>query len=435
LAGREIVYTGEDKGTEAFMTHDTKQEQVAIFRYGLIAPALHMSQPDRSRYFKELAGRELDVPHYGIKVFKRGTFQKWLWDYRRGGLEKLKPLLRSDRGVCKKITDPVAAAIREAIGTFPYLSCSGIHRLLAKEGYMKSGAFCENTLRRYIQKHDLRLGDREVIGRKKYEKENINELWISDFMYGPHLLCGRKRRRTYLCAIIDDHSRMIVGWSWAFSENVTVLAATFKKAIGVHGLPQVFYCDNGSVFVSHYLHLVCANMGVALVHSKPYDSPSRGKVERFFRTVRDKFLAGLEATGLTLDTLQGRFLDWLDTDYHKTIHAGIQECPLDRYLRGAARIAVKTLPAHELDQTFLNTLQRRVKNDATVSVDKKLYEVPPAYIGKTVALSFPIDAPERITLVEAGKPMALLKLVNPNENANKPHTAIHFKDIPGGAAS
>jgi transposase InsO family protein len=414
---------------------DKKQEQVAIFRYGLIAPALHMSRPDRRRYFKELGGRELDVPHYGIKKFKLCTFQNWLGDYQRGGLEKLKPLLRSDRGVCKSISEPAAAAIKETIETFPCLSCSGIHRLLIKEGHMRSGLFCENTLRRYIQKHNLRTLGKEIIGRKKYEKENIHELWIADFMYGPHLLCGRRKSRTYLCAIIDDHSRLIVGWSWAFLENCTVLAATLKKAIGVHGLPKVFYCDNGSVFVSHYLHLVCATLGIALVHSKPYDSPSRGKVERFFRTVRDKFLAGLALTDLTLETLQARFADWLDKDYHKTVHAGIQECPLDRYLRNAGQVTVKTLPAHELDNAFLNTLQRKVKNDATVSIGKRLYEVPPAYIGKGVDLSFPIDAPEKITLMEKGKPVVLLKPVNIHENANKPYTAIHFKDIAREAAS
>lgn len=224
---------------------------------------------------------------------------------------------------------------------------------------------------------------------------------------------------------------MIVGYGWYLHENSQTLAATLKNAVSIYGMPKVFYCDNGSAFVSSYLNLVCAKLGIALVHSRPYDSPSRGKIERFFKTVREKFLAlGCQnETQLTLEEFNDAFDQWIETQYHQQIHSGINERPLDRYLRNAATTKITSIAAHELDHCFLNVVQRKVKKDATVSLNKKLYEVPPSYIGKFVELSFPIDQPDTITLLDNGKPIARIRHVNLVENANKPYTGIHFKNF------
>lgn len=410
---------------------DKKQEQVAVFRYGLIAPALHLPLSERRKYFLGLEGKELDVPYYGRKKYKRKTLSNWLLEYKNGGLDNLRPVIRSDKGISRRMSETTIAAIKLVIEKYPFLSCSGIYRILIKDEKIRSGDFSESTLRSYIRKNDLRKPATETIGRKKYEKENVNELWVCDFMYGPHLRNGKRKSQSYLCAIIDDHSRIITGWGWHFAENCNVLAITLKKAISVYGLPQVFYCDNGSVFVSNYLHLVCAGLGIALVHSQPYDSPSRGKIERFFKTVREKFLAALNTADFSIGQLNECFQQWLDKDYHKARHAGIEECPLDRYFNNASKNKIKTISRHELDNAFLNKIKRRVRNDATVAINKKFYEVPAAYIGKQIELCFPIDNPGEITLRDKNKPVVQIKPVNLVENANKPHTAIHFKDIGG----
>ncbi len=402
-------------------------EQVAIFRYGLIAPALHMSRTERKKYLKSIAGREFDIPHYGKKKYKIDTFKDWLFRYRNGGLDSLRPAERSDKGVPKKMTEKIINLIKEKLKFFPDLSASGIYRLLIKEGDITPGDFCQTTLRKYIKEKGMRE-NKEVVGRKKFEKKNVNELWTADFMSGPYIKVGKKKRRAFLCCIIDDHSRMIVGWGWYLHENCVSLAMTLKSAISRFGLCLTFYCDNGSVFISNYLHLVCAKLGIALVHSRPYDSPSRGKVERFFRRVRQQFLASIDTSNITLAELNALFEKWLDEEYHKEFHAGINARPIDRYIDNASKTKIKTLSNHELDNAFLNVITRKVKNDATVSISGVLYEVPVAYIGKVVELSFPIDKPDEITLVDSGEPV---KRVNLAENANKPHTGIHFKDIGG----
>jgi putative transposase len=416
---------------EARKMDDAKKcEAIGIFRYGVIAPALHMSRRERRNYFQGLAGKELDVPHYGLKRYKAETFSNWLLLYKNGGLDNLKPSIRSDKGIVRRITEEAAQHIRETIKEFPFLSSAGIYRMLLQQGKTRPDDFGETTLRNYVNNHGLRNNEENSVGRKKYEKENVNELWVADFMHGPYIQVGKRKRKTYLCAIIDDHSRVIVGAGWYLNENTSTLAQTLKNAVNVFGLPQVFYCDNGSVFVSSYLHLVCAKLGIALVHSRPYDSPSRGKIERFFRTVREKFLAAVSCTlHLTIDELDLEFNRWLDTQYHKQCHCGISERPLDRYFANAANNKIKTVPEHELDNCFLNVIHRTVKKDATVSVNKKIYEVPPAFIGKIVEMTFPLDQPDTITLIDNGKPVARIKPVNVHENANKPYTGIHFKNF------
>ena len=141
-----------------------------------------------------------------------------------------------------------------------------------------------------------------------------------------------------------------------------------------------------------------------------------------------KFLASIDTSNITLAELNALFEKWLDEEYHSEFHAGINARPIDRYIDNASETKIKTLTDHELDNAFLNVITRKVKNDATVSINGVLYEVPVAYIGKIVELSFPIDKAGEITLMDSGEPVRKVNLV---ENANKPHTGIHFKDIGG----
>jgi len=412
------------------MQDEKKQQSVAIFRYGLIAPAIHMSRTEANRHFSELSKKEYDVPCMGRKKYSVKTLKNWLRQYRNGGIDNLKPAIRTDKGSARKISEDLTLLIKQALKDFPQLSASGIYRMFVKKGHISSSDLSENTLRKYIKDNNLREPDGEKTPRKKYEKENVNELWISDFMYGPYVKDGRKKkRRTYLCVIIDDHSRMIVGWEWSFNGNSIALANALEDAVSTYGVPQVLYCDNGKVFRTEYLQMIAAKLGTALVHSKPYDSSSRGKVERVIRTIRQKFLAWAEPFKLNLDQLITYFGQWLDSDYHNQFHSGINTSPKERYLDNIQKTKIKTLSKHEIDNIFLNIMTRTVKNDATISINNQLYEVPPEYIGKKVQISFPLDKPAGISLMNSDKPVIRLKKVNLTENANKPYTAIHFKNI------
>jgi len=246
-------------------------------------------------------------------------------------------------------------------------------------------------------------------------------------MHGPHIPSGPKKRKVFLGAIIDDHSRVIVGGRFFFQENSIVLEILLKEAIGRFGVPAVLYCDNAHIFSSSHLQLFCARLGIALVHSKPYDSPSRGKVERWFRTVREKFFPFIRLSEVdSLEDLNRNFSLWLDKEYHKQFHHGINTTPWDRFMAELKNTSIRRVSKEELERCFLRTIKRKVKNDATISVEGLWYEVPVRYIGKEIELRFPSHDPQELTLYEEGKPICKLKRLDPVENANPPVQGIRF---------
>jgi len=210
-------------------------------------------------------------------------------------------------------------------------------------------------------------------------------------------------------------------------ENTLCLEHILKEAIRRFGLPLVLYCDNGSLFASAHLQLACARLGIALVHSRPYDSPSRGKIERFFRCVRQKFLPLIDPGALEgIDHLNDLFLRWLTHDYHRQLHHGINETPMDRMMHSLRTTSVRRPTEEELDRAFQITLTRVVKNDSTVSIAGVLYECPAKFIGKKIEVRHPSDKPHDLSIYEDHKPVAALKRLNLSENANPPHRGIRF---------
>ena len=165
--------------------------------------------------------------------------------------------------------------------------------------------------------------------------------------------------------------------------------------------------------------MVCAKLGTALIHSKPYDSPSRGKIERFFRTVRDMFIPNLYINDrtLTLDILNDEFKQWLLDEYNINTHKGINDTPMDRYLADMQNVSIKTISASEADHYFHHSLFRLVKNDATVTINNILYEVPAKYIGKKVEIRFPLDNPEDLRLFENNSQCAVLTRLDKHYNS------------------
>lgn len=407
--------------------HKDQKQQIALLRYGLVAPVLNLDGRSQLDYFRQLSQKTFDVPGLGTKCFKVSTLKKWLHLYRHGGFDAMLPHTRKDQGSFRRIDEQLATVIREKLEQFPWLSATGIHRILQKEGYFINQSLAESTLRHWLAQHRKSEQLPSKIPRKKFEKPHINELWVADFMHGPCGYTGARRCKTYLCAMIDDHSRLIVGARFFLAENTHALLCVVKQALLVYGLPKTLYCDNGKVFSTHYLQLACARLGIALAHSKPYDSPSRGKIERFFRTVREKFLAALNTdTCHSLDALNDLFKKWLDEDYHRYHHSGIAMRPIDRYLADLKLTSISKISEHELDQLLLCSITRRVRNDACISIEKVFYEVPPQFIGRQVDIRFPLDKPEQLSLFVDDKPACRLRQVDAHANATDPTWAIRF---------
>ena len=247
----------------------------------------------------------------------------------------------------------------------------------------------------------------------------FGELWVGDFMHGPSLNGGTRggrevKKKAILLAIIDDHARLIVGWGWNFAETTEAIEGVFKDAVLTYGKPDRLYVDNGPSFSSHYLRLVCAHLGIGLVHSKPYDSPSRGKIERFFRTVRESFLIDVKAD--TLAEMNEKFAVWLRDGYHHRHHQGIDCRPLDRYQRSIHDYPRPRAEEGALEQLFMAQTLRRVNKDSTISFAKLIYEVPAKYIGMKVDLRYKQDRPTELFLFENNACVTKLTVVDARAN-------------------
>ncbi|MGE5857394.1 MAG: DDE-type integrase/transposase/recombinase, partial [Solirubrobacterales bacterium] len=227
----------------------------------------------------------------------------------------------------------------------------------------------------------------------RFEADAPNQMWTGDALHGP-VLDGRK---TYLFAFLDDHARLVTGYRWGISEDTLRLEAALRAGIASRGIPKVVYLDNGSAMVSGQLLRALAVLGIRLVHSQPGRPQGRGKIERFFRTVREQFLVEL-ATPQALARVDGLtglnelFTGWVETVYHHRVHTETEQSPLDRF--GAAGPPVLPTPA-QLREAFLWSERRTVTKTATVSLHGNIYSVDAALVGRRVDLVFdPFDLTE-----------------------------------------
>lgn len=406
------------------------REQIALIRYKLISPVLAEPKRLQNEYFRSQAQKEHQFPHYGIRKVSVSTLKSWLKTYKQEGFHGLYPKKRCDTGRPRRTTKDMATVIGVKCKAYPHLTVQKLYETLKTDNLLGSPPIHYNTLLRIVKQEKLLTLKRADI-RKRFETENVNDLWICDFMHGPEVLINRRSHKAILCAIIDDHSRMITGHAFAQSETVTSLTRVLKEAFLAFGLPKRFYVDNGSAFSSDFLARCCALAGVSLSHSKPYDSPSRGKIERFFRSVRDQFLSDIPKE-MSLPDLNTAFAKWLNS-YHHRVHSGIQEPPVDRYNRSSDRIEISRMSRPELDEIFLVRHERMVNNDSTISFKGRIYETPAAYIRQRIEIRHPVDDSEELFLYDNDIRVGRLKLVDTRENArifkpNRDEAVLSFAD-------
>ena len=394
----------------------------AVFRYGLISEATRpVSGEVTSDVLSRIAARQHQLPDGTLRRFSASSLRLWLKEYQRGGLDALYTKTRSDKGSFRKIDEDVAETIARHRVQHRGLSVKLFHQILHQDEVLPEGTrVCEATLRRFLKFRGLDKPVREAVkARAKYEMPHPNDLWIADFMHGPRVGSSQGKRKAILCGIIDDHSRVLVGGRFAFTEDTADLLHTFRDAIATYGVPKRFYCDNGPAFVSQQLTEACARIGCSLLHSEPFDAPSRGKIERFFRTVRLRLLPLLtDAELASLDTLQERFDTWLREDYHLRRHGGIAMKPLDRFLAGAEATLIQRLSGQEIDHAFMGRITRVVRGDATVKIGGIFYEVPPEFApASRVDIRFPFGRPDELVLYRDDRPVGPIRPVDPIDNA------------------
>lgn len=377
-----------------------RRQKVGLFRYQLICPALDsgLSTKARGKLVREIASHEHTDPFGTVVRYSRDTLDRWIRRYNTDGFEALLPSTRqATLRIDAAVLDTAAALKRENPGR----TAAQVQRILrASSGWSPS----ESTLLRHFHRLELigpAAGDTPpVFGR--FEAESPNDRWTGDALHGPKV-GGRK---SYLFAFLDDHSRLLTGYRFGFSEDTVRLGVALEPALAARGVPGSVYVDNGSAFVDAWLLRACAKLSVRLVHSTPHRPQGRGKIERFFRTVREQFLVEitdttpeqLSATGVdhrsALLELNRLFTGWVETEYHRRVHTETGQSPLERWEAGWTRLGrtPAMASAADLTEAFLWSEYRTVTKTATVSLHGNAYEVDAGLVGRKVELVFsPFD--------------------------------------------
>lgn len=375
---------------------------IAQFRLALIAPVLHGLYPDASRnaYYRRVTQEPLTLPDGSVVQYSYKTLSKWVSLYQNGGIEALMPKERSDKGSTRALPDTAIEEIYRLKREFPRLNATQIHRHLVE------GSFLPHTVsvcavQRFIKHNDLKSArNPNVQDRKAFEEDAFGKMWQADTCYLPYITENGQRLRVYCIMIIDDHSRMLVGGGLFYNDNAYNFQKVLKQAVAAHGIPMKLYVDNGCSYSNEQLSLICGSIGTVLLHTKIRDGASKAKIERQFRTLKETWLYGLDLESVTsLAQFNGLLRDYIRS-YNTAFHSGIGSTPMERYLQ--TRSSIRMPKSREwLEECFLNRVTRKVKKDATVSIDRVSYDVPMQFIDAKVEIRFlPDDMSSAFILYE-----------------------------------
>src|SRR6266571_311924 len=255
---------------------------VALFRYSLIRPLADpaLTAAERGVLVRELAaGVHVGPCGEAVRV-SRSTLDRWIRTWRSGGFDALIPPVRHVHP--RTAADALELAVRLKRER-PTRTAAHIVRIIeTSQGWAPSA----RTLQRHFVRLELnRRPDGtmpEVFGR--FEADAPNVLWVTDGLHGP-LIDGK---RAVLFALLDDHSRFVVGHRWGFGEDTLGMQAALHDAVKTNGCPSWLYADNGSAYSSGQLAWSAAVLDIKITHSRPGRPQGRGKIERWNRTGPDQ---------------------------------------------------------------------------------------------------------------------------------------------------
>lgn len=357
---------------------------------------------------KEVSGLtfhdEEGLPH----VFTWRTIETWLWIYKKGGVDRLKNRPRSDKGKLRKVSaEHLSEAIGQVLGEFrnERYNKMMIYRRCIERGVLSMRECSQTSFYRLVREYDLLTPASKTDNKKRlaFSKEYANEMWQLDTMFGPYVKNGRTSTQVKLIAFIDDASRIIPHGEFFFSENTDNLVTTFRSALYKRGIPQTLYVDNGAIYTGAEINQICGRIGTVLCHTPVRDGAAKGKIERFFRTVRDQFLLR-ELDLSSLSKLNDQFRDWVENEYNTRIHGILKMKPVDRFGMDLERIRFLD-PMAANDELFFFEEDRSVRKNNTFQINNKYYEAPRDLRGRKIQVRFNRAAPKRIIVFYKGERM------------------------------
>ena len=355
------------------------------------------------------------------------TISTWLCRYQKHGVTVMENKPRSDKGKVRKVViEDVLDAIRKVRpkvhGKTPAVAL--LYRLCIEAGLLTRSQVAPNTFNRLVRQYELLKPDEEASHKLRlaFAKAHANEMWQADTLYGPYVKINGTPVQTRLIAFIDDASRVCCHGQFFAAENVDTLIEAARAAFYKRGVPHALYLESGSIYSSNEIIHICTPVGCLLHHTPVRDGAAKGKVERFFRTVRDQFLAR-ELDLSSLETLNRQFTHWVEESYNAQLHSVLGMSPLDRF--ALDRKWVRFLPPNEAnDELFFVEEDRHVRADNTFSFKSLRWEAPRHLPDRTIHLRFQRSRPaERVVVYYKGERMGEARLLDAIANDRKPLTS------------
>jgi transposase InsO family protein len=382
---------------------DEARKRVALWRLGVLGPLIsaRLEHGDRQGYFEEAAGRAHQRPDGRIVKLSPRTIADWYYAYRRSGFDALLPKLRGDRGRTRVIQAGVAELILRAKREKPRRSIRRIIRMLERARAVEYGELSRSSVHRLLASAGVSGRPRRGPGteRRSYIAEHAGDLWVGDALHGPLVIApDGKPRKSYLLSQIDSATRFIVHSYLALSECAAAQEYGLKQAILKHGLPRTYYVDLGSAYIAGSLVLICAELGIRLLHTGVRDAEAKGVIERWHRSWREEIEDELPEQAQPVGDLNATHWAWLSAEYHAREHGTTGRIPREHWLAEIEHL--RAVPrGKNLDQVFLHRERRVVRKDGTVRFRGRLLEVRSELCGREVELRFDPQDPEALPRV------------------------------------
>lgn len=340
------------------------------------------------------------------------TIQTWYYRYKNTGITGMTGNSRADKGATRKVTpEEVLEAINAALPHFHEKkkkkkkpSKAAIYRFCIQKGLLRADQIARTTFCRFVREYELlKEGPGENKRRLAFSMQYANQLWQADTMFGPYI----ERRQVKLIAFIDDASRVLCHGEFFFEENADSMVKAIRAAFYKRGVPEQMLVDNGSIYCCQEIMLICARVGCILRHTAVRDAAAKGKIERFFRRVRDQFLVRkLDLS--SLEELNKQFTHWVEHEYNTTEHSTLGMKPIDRFGVDLPRVRFLS-PSESTDELFYAETTRTVKKDNTFSFQGVRYETPVDLRGKKVELRYERHRQGTVVIYDKGRRLGVAR--------------------------
>lgn len=404
-----------------------RAEEVALFRAEIVGGLARqdLARGELRSAFCALSQKRFRLPDSKkTRTLSIPTLERWYYRYRKGGLQALRPEPRSDRGHAHALTTEQRTLLCDIRREHPNASASLILRTLVADGRLQKDAISAATVRRFFVDEGLdRVPLRDAVSSKtrlRWQADRPGALWHADVCYGPNLVIDGQSRSVRVHALLDDASRFVVAIEACHTEMEMDMLHLLVRALRRYGAPDALYLDNGSTYRGQALQLCCERLSITLLHARPYDAPARGKMERFWRSLREGCLDHLGSIG-SLHDINVRLCAYLDQHYHGAPHGGLLgRAPAIVWEEAERNPSVRPITHEQIQQAFTITERRRVRRDTTLSIAGQDFELDQGFLaGRVVTLTRCLIDPTVAPVVLHEDQRFPLRPVDPIHNAHR----------------